>query len=247
MTVPKYPTMLLDVDWQKHKGVIAKIVKGETGIGERLKKFEALHKQTKWWVFDPREGSGPPKPRTREELNVRLAEAKKVGGSIIEAYRKECFALKSFLEAEAKKMSNPLLKSTKAHILKMAEAALALATAARSIDMSGFEAVEAEIKKTEAVGRKMIDDWIKSCEAGIKKVRAKPTMEEYNASLHQKVRGLNTALARIPEYQDWCSKNWTFMSIDRFRDGKKDGEEIKKLADTVEAQLKKFKAIYNKG
>jgi hypothetical protein len=243
--VPQYPQILLDADWQKHKGVIAKIVKGETGIGAKLKKLYDVHtKETKWYVFDPKMPGSPGKPRTREELNQRMAEAKAQGGAIIEGYRKEVLAVKTHLEAEAKKLSNPLLKSTRSHIEKMADAALNLATAAKSIDLSPFDDIRKEIERTEEVGRKMLADWVKSCEEGIKKVRATPTLAEYEASLHQKVRGLNTALARIPEYQDWGDKNWKALAQDKFRAGKQDGDPIKQLATVVDTQLQKFKAIY---
>lgn len=43
----KYPQILEPKDWDKHKGVLAKVFKGETGIGEALKKarktFEAIN------------------------------------------------------------------------------------------------------------------------------------------------------------------------------------------------------------
>lgn len=244
--VPSYPQILVDADWQKHKGVLAKIVKGETGIGARLKKHYDLHtKDTKWYILDPTMPGGT-KPRTREELNKGIAEAKSKGGAVIEGFRKECLSLKVFLEAEAKKISSPLLKSTKVHIEKMADAALNLATAAKSVDLSPFDEIAQEIERTEEIGRKMLASWVDSCEKGIEKVRAKPTMTEYEASLHQKVRGLNTALARISDYQNWGDKNWKALAQDNFRTGKQDGEPIKKLADVVETQLNKFKIFYKK-
>ena len=48
MNIPAYPKNLLKSEWDKNKGIIAKIRHGETGIGDALDKVKAAYDAVGW-------------------------------------------------------------------------------------------------------------------------------------------------------------------------------------------------------
>ncbi|MCY2996122.1 MAG: hypothetical protein NTY19_50975 [Planctomycetota bacterium] len=50
-TPVEFPKILTDKDWQKQKGVLAKLSVGETGIGAQMKKVDALFNKVDWTKF----------------------------------------------------------------------------------------------------------------------------------------------------------------------------------------------------
>src|SRR5665213_2142073 len=53
MSTPTIPAILTDANWQKEKGVVAKLVKRETGIGELMKQLATAYGTVDWTKFDP--------------------------------------------------------------------------------------------------------------------------------------------------------------------------------------------------
>src|ERR1039457_2882297 len=51
MSIPDYPTTLTNADWQKKKGLLAKMA-GETGIGAALIKATTAHEAVDWAKID---------------------------------------------------------------------------------------------------------------------------------------------------------------------------------------------------
>lgn len=248
--VPVIPKILEETDWQKHKGIIAKMLKGshETGIGAQLKAFKTYWAKVAWDVVDPKQGPRA-KPKNRQEFDDRMKEAKAKGPALVAGVRQETLKLKTFLEGAAKKLTNPLIKSTKAHVENMAKVAGDLATQVKDIDLRGFTEIEDEFKRTEETGRKMLGTWINSCETGIKAVRSKPTKAEYSAKLHQKVRGLGTAMSNIPEHRDFHDKKWKSLTGDGFVVGNNkvtDGPLLLKEISRLEGVLNEFKNVLKK-
>ena len=48
---PDYPAILTKTNWDKNKGVVAKMA-GATGVGDALSKLEAAYKAVDWKKFE---------------------------------------------------------------------------------------------------------------------------------------------------------------------------------------------------
>ena len=53
MAIPTYPVILTQADWNKKKGLFAKMA-GETGLGALMLQTETLYKAVDWNKFDVR-------------------------------------------------------------------------------------------------------------------------------------------------------------------------------------------------
>ena len=61
-TPPAYPAVLTKANWDKNKGVVAKMA-GATGVGDALSKLEAAYKAVDWKKFADRDQqAGPVQP-----------------------------------------------------------------------------------------------------------------------------------------------------------------------------------------
>jgi hypothetical protein len=57
MPIPPYPTILTQSDWNKKKGLVAKIVAEPTKLGEALKKAEKAYKDVHWDILTNKPGA----------------------------------------------------------------------------------------------------------------------------------------------------------------------------------------------
>jgi predicted GTPase len=141
---PKYPTILREQDWNKKKGVLAKVLKGKTGISEQLKAAEKAFDKVQpayfsdTWVDTSSKDScdkalkalsdhfsGPVKDLCNELLKVKNLATRK--------------------EAEFKK--NPLIpKASREHVGRIADAAQELTDAVRQHVMDAAR----DIKQAQA-------------------------------------------------------------------------------------------------
>ena len=150
------PTILTDADWQKKKGVIAKMA-GETGIGAAMKALAVEWKKVDWQELDPVDGawvkSGLKRNPTNYEKVFALAKAEntKVAG-----VRTKVKALADLAEKqEIKFKANKLIpSSSRAHVGKIATEADRFWIELKSIDKEW----EAEEKKIVAKYRKDLQD-----------------------------------------------------------------------------------------
>ena len=230
---PSYPDILTNKDWQKKKGAIAKMA-GETGMGDQLKKLEAAFKKIKFEQMDAMNvltGAN----RTKENLEKFREDAKKYWNSDVkpcweEARRTSDFAGK--LAAEWKKKKTIPSKSRE-HVEAIEKAAGNLMVTLKSLDNL---VLEPSIKKATAEAAKN--------EEKARKVDKNPTVETWRSELHQKIRGLGTAVGSIPELKKKWSPVWNQYSSDGFVLTAKNMDEkaIKKKLDEVLGDLKKFES-----
>src|ERR1051325_2947629 len=91
-TIP-YPAILTDANWQKEKGIVAKIVVKETGIGALMKALKDTFDGVDWNKFDPYATLVATKDRTPENID-KCFEIAKTEATKLEGVRKAAFALR---------------------------------------------------------------------------------------------------------------------------------------------------------
>jgi hypothetical protein len=200
-TIP-YPPILTDANWQKEKGIVAKVVKKETGIGAMMKTLKATFDGVDWNKFDPYEAMVNTRDRTPENIEKAMAAAKIEAGKL-EGVRKAAFALRDrakVLSAEWAK-SKLIPSSSRKHLDAVALACENLALSCKSPDAGLFAKMKKENAENEAKGRQMLTTWIASIKSGAAAVNSDPTYKTYTDKMYQKVRGLGTAVGNIPQYK----------------------------------------------
>jgi len=197
-----YPAILTDANWQKEKGIVAKIVSKETGIGALMKTLKTTFDGVDWNKFDPYEAMVATKDRTPENIAKAMAVAKTEAVKL-EGVRKAAFALRDrakVLSAEWAK-SKLIPSSSRKHLDAVALACENLALSCKSPDAGLFKKMQDEIAANELKGRQMLATWIQSIKSGFAAVSSDPTYKTYNDKMYQKVRGLGTAVGNIPQYK----------------------------------------------
>lgn len=241
---PVYPDTLTNRHWQKQKGIVAKVVKGETGIGAALDRLEKAFKAVEWGYFDPRDAEKMKKPRTSEALAERL-EIAKTKGNQLENVRKEAFKVRDLCKAVGDKWAKSTVvpKSSRVHVqVTMVNAANQLALDIKSIDDTGYKAVQAEIDRVEKAANQMFEGWVDRLAKVIPQAKKNPTRDFYSKNMHQQVRGLSTAISKMEKYKKYHKQDdWNLLAGDRALENK-DGEEMLKHIDKVEDALKKIQA-----
>jgi len=238
-----YPTILTNTNWQSSKGKIAKLLKGKTGIGAQLLLLEKKYKAIKWQLFDPTTGGPLPKPRTREAVDERWQQALKARPQL-DTYRKDIFKVRDALKTLGTQWekSKVVPASSRKHVqINMVKAAEKFALDIKDIDDSGYVKVRAEIQRVEQVATQMLANWVKGLEGAIPKVKTTPTVAKYGEVMHQQVRGLGTAISKMPRYSAIYTRDWEKKVGDGFMRGVTDGEPVKKKVAEVEAALERFK------
>jgi hypothetical protein len=76
MPQPKYPTVLKRSDWNVKKGAVARLTKGDTGIGQLLNGLEAYFNDVEWQYWYPEAKGKLPEIKTEAQLNERISAAK---------------------------------------------------------------------------------------------------------------------------------------------------------------------------
>lgn len=146
------PTILTDADWQKKKGVFAKMA-GETGIGAAMKAVAVEWKKMDWQALDPVDGAWAKSglKRTPKNYETLFAQAKaeytKVAG--VRTKVKTLADLAEKVEAKFK-ASKTIPSSSREHVGKIAKEADRFWIELKSIDKEW----EAEEKKIVAKYRK---------------------------------------------------------------------------------------------
>jgi hypothetical protein len=158
-TIPAYPQILTTADWQRRKGVLAKVFKGETGVGELLGKMQKEWQKVDWQIFDPSR-SGPRKPpRTWRELDERRLLALN-SDNILEGVSKKLRQLaddlKKLVKDQGWERSPAIPRPTRDHVERhMVQAARDLASKVKDIDDSAFDDLQ---EKLDREGKKLFQD-----------------------------------------------------------------------------------------
>lgn len=149
--LPKYPKELLAKEWDKHKGVVAKM-KGFTGIGDMLKSLETGYKTLE----------------KTSDLKVlerckSFAEIEKLAGPEGKAYRNLFDELKDFVKlatdtAKAYRDSATVGKTTRKYVEDMADKATTLREAMETWQLADYQgAVGRRMNSVEVAGASLVE------------------------------------------------------------------------------------------
>jgi hypothetical protein len=242
---PVLPDELSNAHWQRHKGIVAKVVKGETGVGAALLKLQKVFDDVEWGYFDPRDATKMPKLRTTVALDERFEQAKSKMGQLT-ALRAEIFKVRDLCKKLGDKWEKSIIvpKATRVYVqVTMVKAAEKLAQEVKDIDETGYKVVRSEIARVEKVANDMFNGWVDRLEKVIPKAKSNPTVDFYNKNMHQQVRGLGTAISKMDKYKKLHkADDWNDLAGDNTMSGKTDGDEVKAQIEKVEKAFKKVKA-----
>ena len=238
---PTVPAILTKADWDKQKGVIAKIGVGETGIGAQMDKVKAAYAAVSWNKFNAKMvfAEDPTDPALVDQaLKAAMAEFAKV-----EKVRAELRVLEGLAKkAQAAFKSKPLIpKSSTEHAGKIATEADHMAVALKSMDaeFKSFEEMKKQIANRVAMGRKALLSYMAKMPPAIAKLESKPDLEEYNDFHKELVRGLSAGLSRQKDLAALLPP-WTQFSSDGFKP--KTVQEIKPKLALIKVQLAKLQS-----
>jgi len=245
MAIPQIPDILKKTDWDKHKGIIAKIAKvgvGETGIGAEMEKVKAVYTAVGWKKFDAWEVFNHQRPNEEslvdEALNAAKTEFQKV-----EKVRAELRTLQSLaLKTQTLFKSKPLVpKTSTEHVGKIAAAADHMAVALKSMDAewAAFDKMKTEITHLKQVARQGLISYIGKMPAGIQKMRSTPTLDAYETFHKELVRGLGAAVSMQSDLKAFVPV-WKEITADGFKP-KKD-QEVPAKVTRVEQEFNKLKS-----
>ncbi len=241
MAIPIIPQILTQADWDRQKGLLAKMA-GETGIGAQMNKVKAAYNAVDWGKFDAKIACQNTKDVTVVES--ALADAKGEYAKV-ETVRKELRSLEAIArKTQAKFKSNRAIPSSSTdHVGKIAKAADQMTVACKSMDaeFKSFEEMKKRIVELGEVSKKALQSYLVKCQGGISQVNAKPTDESFEKFWKENIRGLSAALALQKDLSEHHGA-WKTMSSDSFKPKKgADANTIKAKVKQVESALNKLK------
>jgi hypothetical protein len=255
---PDWPVILTNADWQKKKGVVAKIA-GETGIGEAMTAAQTEFNKINWKSFAATDLL-PADRHSNSGLLKKRQAALAYHGKTVEPVRTKLKALNTLAKAVAEKWKKN--KLIPAGSVKTVEA---VATAANnlSIDLmnnsinfteawKSYDDVIENNKKKAAIEINKIKTTIGNLESAITEYIKNPTKKAWadgNTSVHQRCRSMCNTIRAVEELD---AKYWTTWQPfgDFYNKDAPDNnpEEEKKIMTqkvrTVVTALKDFKANY---
>jgi hypothetical protein len=158
MATPKYPDVLLEANWNKNKGLLAKAA-GETGVGAQMKLVKVKFDDIKWEMFDVSKtlkGGADADQATVALSAARGAYEKRVKPLIIEIDK----LAKKAEDAEKKfKASKTIPKASGEHAAKVKTAAKLLSAQVKALngEFAAFEKVVESATVEDAVGAAWFD------------------------------------------------------------------------------------------
>jgi len=222
--VPKYekppiPAILTKKDWDKKKGVFAKVFSGKTGIGEQCEAVAKAYKSAKWADVDLNaqllaKGFSTWKDDTFNQKNLAkvISAANKEtssGGSLFKLNQELHKLAKLCTDAETKfRKDSKIPKASAEHCKKMASEAAFLASSFSQNTYGGYaakveKAVQAWVQGAVVAQMLITQKTIKSkVEEGIQKVAKDARATVLNEFSTGAVRSLNQAIGNIAKYEE---------------------------------------------
>jgi hypothetical protein len=155
MAAPKYPKILLQTDWDKNKGLIAKAV-GTTNVGQAMKDLKKAYDGVDWDKVDSKKALAG--GVTSERAKTALKEAqdewdKKVLPLIAKASTVNTRALNAIAKYKSAKI--PVPKSSVTHALNVQKAAVTFEQELRNVrkEVDKFKTVKKSDTVETVVGR----------------------------------------------------------------------------------------------
>lgn len=234
------PNTLNDSSWQKKKGKVGKMVK--TGLGDELKKVEALLKKVDVVALDP--SSIPSK--SVEELKVRVDAAKKEYQASVVPLQKQLKAVRDKAEEAVKKLKKmPLGGDAAKAAAQIAKDADVYSVTCKSLDLEGaVKKVMADIQKKNELAAKHLKASLAKFAQGAKTYLGDPTKESWETNIKQQGRSVSNSVAQLQNYR---VKFWTdfekFKGFDAGTLGFEDSDFSDKGVKLVKAAIGQVKDI----
>lgn len=107
---PKLEAILTESDWSKHKGIVAKVVKHDTGIGAKMKEVSTAYGNVDWDKFDADKALDD--AVTPKDVDDAKSAAQQEYKGKVEALRDKVVALRDLADKTAKEWKkSPLVPS----------------------------------------------------------------------------------------------------------------------------------------
>jgi hypothetical protein len=201
-----YPKEITDATWQKKKGLIGKATK--TGLGDELKKCEALHKKVDSAKLDV----GSNAPKTQADIDKAVKEAKAHYAAAVEPLRKQLLAAKSKAEDAEKKLKKAVGGAAAAkEAAAIAKGLGNFALTCKSVDLqASIKKAEERVAKLNAVAEKMLNDSIKKFLVGAKAFLAGDgSADSWEKLMKQNGRSVSNSVRQLDAYN---KKFWSDFS-----------------------------------
>jgi len=246
MAIPTIPQILTKADWDREKGIIAKIPKigiGETGIGAQMEKLKGTYNAVDWNKLDARTAF-PRTPSDPAQVDEALKEAKAEYASKVEKVRAELRVLQNLAEKAAALFKSKTLvpKTSTEHAKKIATAADLMAVQLKSMDaeLKSFADMKDRVIRNREAGLKAITSYMGKMAPAISALESKPDLEAYRSFNKEIVRGLSAAIKAQKELAPTFSGPWATFSSDPYQP--KDVGQIKPKLAQVKQEYLKLKA-----
>lgn len=205
MVIPVYPVVLTDADWQKKKGLFAKMA-GETGIGAAMNKAQAAYKSVKWEAFSVKQAYP-----TQEAIDAAEKAAREEATKSVAVLSKQISALRDLAYAAEKKFkgSKTIPSSATAAAVAVSSECGKFIPALKGLDqvLKEFAESRKKLQNTQSILNKALTEAIPKVRNGIKIVEGTKTSQSYSDSCWQAVRGLSAMTSRyaflVPFQAEW--------------------------------------------
>jgi hypothetical protein len=166
MGKPAYPEILTSTKWDKEKGILAKVFKGETGVGAALIDLKKHYDEVPWDTLDEKAMIAAVEPGDADKL---LEDGKACLNGPIETARKKAVDASRVASKAAEDMKKVLLapKSTREYLTKMSNAAVNFSAMMRDEATETLKKFQEHRESLDTSGEKSGDEVRKSGEAYI--------------------------------------------------------------------------------
>ncbi len=241
---PPIPKSLTKAEWDKNKGVFAKMA-GETGVGAAMKDVDDAYKAVSWVKFDAIQALPGAKLISVVEAGEKDAAKETTKVELLRTAVKDLRDLTAKTEQTFKKSKTIPASSTK-YVGKVSADAdvfwitLKLNSVFFTEAHKSFTELKASLLKNQQVGATKMKPYIKSLTDYGKELLGKPSVVDYvgggGKGFHQGIRGLSAALALQTDVElGKFYVKWKLFAQDSFRPT--DDTQVKAKVVTVLKEL----------
>jgi hypothetical protein len=204
-----YPEILMRKDWDKKKGVFAKMA-GQTGVGEQCDKVQAAYKKVNWIRLNAYEsriklGKWGDDTFTRPNWEKLLKDASAEASTNLAKVGAECYKLRDLCQKVAVdfKKSKTVPSSAADHVLKMAKAADQMGVALNKASMGDVlnrmnDEFLKYVRDTYVTAFKTASQKAAARHTNlVKDIRSDPTVATFNNKSFNAARDVATGLGNI--------------------------------------------------
>lgn len=211
--IPVYPPVLTDANWQTQKGIIAKVVKGETGIGAELIKLKTRYDTLAqaWSHFNPMARNDIMTMSLHDVVNLKqLAHNETVK---ITAVTQQAGHLRTMLVDLGGKWTRSLVvpKATATHVgTTMVGALDTLVHTLGAVNVDNeYHVLEGNVQQRVTIEQNQLKVLMKAVNVGLKAMIGKSAPKDFETHLKQPVRGVGAWIGKANSpYNDLYHADW---------------------------------------